>query len=76
MKLEVSLPQTRIPHPKNPVFPCGEELTVRSPYVTEAGLQAEQNTPVRDGEGQAGWSSEQPGLVEDVPAHGRGVGTR
>jgi len=24
---------------------------------------------------QAGWSSEQPGLVEDVPAHGRGVGT-
>jgi len=27
-------------------------------------------------QGQAGWSSEQPGLVEDVPAHGRGVGTR
>ena len=26
--------------------------------------------------GQVGWSSEQPGLVEDVPAHGRGVGTR
>jgi len=25
---------------------------------------------------QVGWSSEQPGLVEDVPAHGRGVGTR
>jgi len=25
-------------------------------------------------QGQAGWSSEQPGLVEDVPAHGRGVG--
>jgi len=22
------------------------------------------------------WSSEQPGLAEDVPAHGRGVGTR
>jgi len=26
--------------------------------------------------GQVGWSSEQPGLVEGVPAHGRGVGTR
>ena len=27
-------------------------------------------------QGQVGWSSEQPGLVEDVPAHGRGIGTR
>ena len=27
-------------------------------------------------QGQAGWSSEHPGLVEDAPAHGRGVGTR
>jgi len=27
-------------------------------------------------QGQAGWSSEQPGLVEGVPAHGRGVGIR
>jgi len=27
-------------------------------------------------QGQTGWSSEQPGLMEDVPAHGRGVGTR
>ena len=27
-------------------------------------------------QGQAGWSSEQPGLVEGVHAHGRGVGTR
>jgi len=26
-------------------------------------------------QGQAGWTSEQPDLVEDVPAHGRGVGT-
>ena len=26
-------------------------------------------------QGQVGWSSEQPGLVEGVPAHGRGVGT-
>jgi len=26
--------------------------------------------------GQAGWSSEQPGLVEDVPTHGRGAGTK
>jgi len=25
--------------------------------------------------GQVGWSFEQPGLVEGVPAHGRGVGT-
>jgi len=24
----------------------------------------------------SGWSSAQPGLVEGVPAHGRGVGTR
>jgi len=27
-------------------------------------------------QGQVGWSSVQPGLVEDVPAHGRGVETR
>ena len=27
-------------------------------------------------QGQVGWSSEQPDLVEDVPAHGRGSGTR
>jgi len=27
-------------------------------------------------QGQVGWSSEHPGLVEDVPADGRGVGTR
>ena len=27
-------------------------------------------------QGQVGWSSEQPGLVEVVLAHGRGVGTR
>jgi len=27
-------------------------------------------------QGQVGWSSEQPGLVEDVPAHDRQVGTR
>jgi len=27
-------------------------------------------------QGQVGWSSEHPGLVEDVPAHGRGVGIR
>ena len=25
-------------------------------------------------QGQAGWGSEQPDLVEDVPAHCRGVG--
>ena len=25
-------------------------------------------------QGQVGWGSEQSGLVEDVPAHGRGVG--
>jgi len=27
-------------------------------------------------QGQSGWSSDQPGLVEDVPADGRGIGTR
>jgi len=27
-------------------------------------------------QGQVGWSSEHPGLGEDVPAPGRGVGTR
>jgi len=26
-------------------------------------------------QGQVGWSSNQPGLVEDIAAHGRGVGT-
>ena len=25
-------------------------------------------------QGQVGWGFEQPGIVEDVPAHGRGVG--
>ena len=27
-------------------------------------------------QGQVGWGFEQPGLVECVPVHGRGVGTR
>jgi len=27
-------------------------------------------------QGQVGWGFEQPGLVEGVPAHSRGVGTR
>jgi len=27
-------------------------------------------------QGQAGWVFEQPGLVEGVPAHGRGARTR
>jgi len=27
-------------------------------------------------QGQVGWGFEQPGLVEGVPAHGRGIGTR
>ena len=27
-------------------------------------------------QGQVGWGFEQPGLVEGVPAHGRGGGTR
>jgi len=27
-------------------------------------------------QGQVGWSSEQLGLMEGVPVHGRGVGTR
>jgi len=27
-------------------------------------------------QGQVGWGFEQPGLLEGVPAHGRGVGTR
>jgi len=27
-------------------------------------------------QGQIGWRSEQPGLADDVPAHGGGVGTR
>jgi len=27
-------------------------------------------------QGRVGWNSEHPGLVEDVPAHSRGVGTR
>jgi len=26
--------------------------------------------------GQTGWGFRQPDLIEDVPAHGRGVGTR
>ena len=28
----------------------------------------------RNIQGQVGWSSEQPDPVEDVPAHGKGVG--
>jgi len=27
-------------------------------------------------QGQAGWGFEQPGLVEGVPAHGTGAGTK
>jgi len=42
-----------------------EALTYCSEHFLPASVQ-----------GQVGWSSEQPGLVEDVPAHGRGVRTK
>ena len=40
------------------------------------GLSFPPRSKNEDEEGQVGWSSEQPGLVEHVPADVRGVGTR
>jgi len=59
-------------------------LDIRKKFFTMRGVKhwnrwprevVNANLPGRV-QGQVGWSSEQPGLVEDVPAYGRGVGTR
>jgi len=42
---------------------------------TETGIVV-NGTETGSVQGQVGWSSEPPGLVEGVPAHGRGIGTR
>jgi len=60
---------------------CGTEILVSKtgfPLRTlEHVAQRSCGSPLPGSvQGQVGWSSEQPGLVEGVPAHGRGVGTR
>jgi len=49
-------------------FPRHEGLSLAAPLTPLTSPGSVQ--------GQVGWSSEQPSLVEDVPAYGRGVGTR
>jgi len=48
--------------------PTAEPAMQALPFTTQS---TNPNT-----QGQAGWGFEQPGLVEGVPAHGRGVVTR
>jgi len=45
--------------------PKKQEIKSHSPEKVKKSVQ-----------GQVGWSSERPGLVEGVPAYGRRVGTR
>jgi len=60
------------------------EKLQRKTFQTEGGGEALEQVAQRSCgcplpvsvQGQVGWSPEQPGLVEDVPAHGRGIGTR
>jgi len=62
-------------------FPkCSAALTVLFTYIAKSIFSIAQRScgcplPARV-QGQVGWSSEQPGLVEDVPAYGRGFVTR
>jgi len=54
-------------------------LDIRKKYFTmrEQIAQRSCGCPLPGSvQGQGGWSSDQPGLVEDVPVHGRGAGTR
>jgi len=58
-------------------------LDVRKKFFSERGETLAQVAQRSCGcplncsvQSRVGWSSEQPGLVEDVPAHGRGFGTR
>jgi len=47
----------------------------RRPATSETKIDYPIPLPGRV-QGQVGWSSEHPGRVEDVPAHGRGAATR
>jgi len=57
-------------------------LAIRKKFITMRVVKPLAQVAQRGGrcpipgniQGQVGWGSEQPGLVEDVPAHGRGVG--
>jgi len=41
----------------------------------EQVAQRDSGGPIPENiQGQVGWGSEQPGLVDDVPAHCRGIG--
>ena len=85
--LDTRVPQDRA---QGSVFQCSSEhRTARcsrdpAPSVLHPGNKAGFQLICKDTvhrffhsiQGQVGWSSEQPGLVEDAPAHGRRVGTR
>ena len=67
-----SLPCSRLNSPK-----LSQPLLIREGSTLEKVARRSCGCPLPGNvQGQVGWSSEQPGLVEDVPAHGRGGGTR
>ena len=55
-----------------------QNISCRTKFIDPAQLQLLERTLRAEAafpgsaQGQVGWSSEHPGLVEDVPAHGRG----
>jgi len=51
-------------------------LDIRKKFFTKVAQRSCGCPLPGSAQGQVGWSSGHPGLVEDVPAHGRGVGTR
>ena len=53
-----------------------EKLFLKEEFIYNSLHQASHLVPNNSCTGQVGWSSEQPGLVENVPAHGRGAGSR
>jgi len=60
----------------------GFRLDIRQIFYNEGGETLAQVAQRSCGcpllgsvQGRVGWGFEQPGLVEDVPAHGRGIGT-
>ncbi|GAB0191433.1 cAMP-dependent protein kinase inhibitor alpha [Grus japonensis] len=66
-------------NPKHKYWLCGEwiESNPEEKDLVDKVAQRSCGCPIPGSvQAQTGWGFEQPGLVEGVPAHGRGAGTR